>query len=95
MKNKPYHLISSHFEEIYPGGGCNVEQLRKNKRGKIKSFSRASQRKLCLTLDSIKDFTPELSISITLKEFIPNKSYFKEIKSFCRSYSKNEYTKKK
>lgn len=95
-KYKPYIIKSKHFVDIYNGGAGHKGITINKKRGKIRKLSRASHKRLCLTLDSILYFTPTYRFMIEFNGHEEIKEKFKIIKSFIVHWSnpKNYVTSK-
>ncbi len=94
MKKNSYYLTTKHFVEICTGGGYS-ENLKNNKRGKIKKLSRSSIKRLCFYVDSLVSFTPKYTILFEAVELENQNEFFKKVKSFCRSLSNEKWRNSK
>ena len=90
MKKNSYFLATKHFVEIYTGGGYSAN-LKNNRRGTIKSVSRASVKRLCLYVDSLKSFDLKYHIAFSPVELEKENDFFENVKSFCRSLSNDRW----
>lgn len=53
---KPYIIETEHYIQIYYGGACNPSKLQNQKRKKITSFTRQSQRRLMEKIESVSNY---------------------------------------
>lgn len=61
---KPYIIETDHYIQIYYGGACNPSKLQNQKRKKITSFTRQSQRRLMEKIESVSNYKPNYIMKV-------------------------------
>lgn len=65
---RPYIIETNNIIEVSSGGSYEPNKLTRNKRQKIKNFSRASQRRLLEKIESAQKFKPTMILKVTFPD---------------------------
>ncbi len=90
MKKQPHVRITRSMIMTYHGGSCNPKSNRLQRRGPIKLFTRASQRRLCLYADTLENFNPTRLLVFDISDNRQDYPKFiaKEILTYCKKLTK-------
>lgn len=88
MKKQPRVRMTHTMIMTYHGGSCNPASNKNQKRGKIKYFTRASQRRLCLYADTLIDFIPTRLLVMEFDKKSDCKTMTDSMLDFCKKITK-------
>lgn len=83
MKFKPHIKITNTMIITYHGGSCNPDKNRNQKRSRIKCFSKASQRRLCIYTDTLIGFVPTRIMVLTFFQREKPEKIKYQLQKFC------------
>ena len=92
---KPYFIETKNYLFTYHGGGFSPEHLQDAKRANITKYSKASQKRLVLYLETVQAFNPTYLLFLQFPNIPDFDEATKYLKSFVRSLSNPKYNKNK